>query len=85
MFLVQEVTKIVHIYSEESLIYLDVDAGQEQLAVTFLIGNILSSIWSFRQAKKNCNLNAVRAALEASINILRKSRHAGNLGALMKI
>ena len=85
LFLIHEVSKHAQIHSDESLIFLDIDAGQEQLSVTFLIGHILSHIWRFRQEKKKCSLNAIRASLEASVNILRKSRHAENLGALLKI
>ena len=85
LFLIQEVSKHAQIHSDESLIFLDIDAGQEQLSVTFLIGHILSHIWRFRQEKKKCSLKAIRASLEASVNILRKSRHAENLGALLKI
>ena len=85
LFLIHEVSKHAQINSDESLIFLDVDAGQEQLSVTFLIGHILSYIWKFRQEKKRCSLNTIRASLEASVNILRKSRHAENLGALLKI
>ena len=84
LFLIQEVSKLAKVNSDDCFIYLDVDAGQEQFAVTFLIGHILSSIWRCRQEKKKCSIISVRASLEASINILRKSRHAGMIGALQK-
>ena len=52
-YLLQELSKFVHITKDEGIVYLDIDAGQEQLAVAFLIGHILSRIWKSRMEKKN--------------------------------
>ena len=83
-YLLQELSKFVLIAKDEDIVYLDIDAGQEQLAVVFLIGHILSRIWKSRMEKKKCSLPTIRSSLEAEINILRKSRHREDLGALLK-
>ena len=55
---------------------LDLDVNEQlHLPVVYLIADILSQIWLCRKEKKPCHLASIRATLEASVNIMRKSRH----------
>ena len=56
------------------LLDLEVDADH-QLPLAFLVAAVLSDIWECRKEKKPCHLFSVRAALEAGVNIMRKSRY----------
>ena len=71
----------------KEVVLLDLDVKEElQLPLMYLIYSTLSHIWSFRKEKKPCHLNTIRAALEAGINIMRKSRYkeaASKLGSLI--
>ena len=59
----------------QKLVLLDLDVSDDlHLPAVFLISSVLSEIWESRKYKKPCHLNSIRAALEAGINILRKSR-----------
>ena len=57
------------------VVYLDLNVSDNQLPLIFLTASVLSEIWACRKNKKPCHLISIRATLEASINILRKSRH----------
>ena len=57
------------------VVHLDLNVGDKQLPLVFLSASVLSEIWACRKNKKPCHLVSIRATLEASINILRKSRH----------
>ena len=58
------------------VVFLDFDvATKDKLPLTFMTASVLSQIWSSRKGRKSCNLQTIRANLEASIQILRKSRH----------
>ena len=46
----------------------------ESLPLVFLTASILSQIWTSRKENKQCSTISIRATLEASIQILRKSR-----------
>ena len=56
------------------LLYFAID-DENKLPKTFLISAVLYEIWEHRKEKKPCHLSTIRASLEASILILRKSRH----------
>ena len=57
-----------------ALLDLDVE-GDKQLPLVFLTASVLSQVWDCRMKKKPCQLMSIRADLEASVNILRKSRY----------
>ena len=58
------------------VVLLDLDAqGDLQLPLVFLTAFILSQVWACRMDKRPCHLGTIRAALEASVNIMRRSRH----------
>ena len=60
----------------EQVLLLDLHLQPDQeLPVIYLIACVLSQIWECRKNKKLSNLTHIRANLEASIQILRKSRH----------
>ena len=60
----------------EQVILLDLELHPEiELPVIYLISCLLSQIWDCRKLKKPSNLVNIRANLEASIQILRKTRH----------
>ena len=73
----------------DQVVLLDLDLTTDQeLPVIFLIASLLSQVWNCRIGKKPCNLVNVRANLEASVQILRKSRHskaAAKLGEIMRL
>ena len=57
----------------ERVILLDFEVD-DCLPLVFLTSSILSQVWIYRKEKKEVDLNSIRASLEASIQILRKSR-----------
>ena len=61
----------------QQVVLLDLDVqGELQLPLVFLTSSILSQVWSCRMEKRPCHLATIRAALEASVNIMRRSRHS---------
>ena len=50
--------------------------GEQNLAVTWLVANVLYEIWGARLKKKRPELFLIRATLEARTMLLRKSRHS---------
>ena len=59
----------------QQLLLLDLDlADERRLPVVYSISCVLSCIWRHRLEKKSIDTHKVRATMEASINILRKSR-----------
>ena len=76
LFLVEKLSQYIPNLLPEQVVLLDLAVDKEhQLPFTFLIASILSDVWDSRKEKKPCHLTSIRAALEAGINILRKSRH----------
>ena len=60
----------------QQVVLLDIDVDADlHLPLLFLISSVLSDVWECRKEKKPCHLHSIRAALEAGVNILRKSRH----------
>ena len=58
------------------VVLLDFDAEEQlHLPMVYLIADILSQIWLCRKEKKPCHLASIKSTLEASVNIMRKSRH----------
>ena len=75
-FLLEKLNQHIPNILPQQVVILDLDAGDDlKLPLVFMIASILSDIWESRKDKKPCHLNTIRAALEAGINILRKSRH----------
>ena len=58
----------------QQVVHLHLTVDDQQLPLMYLSGTILSQIWMCRKEKRPCHLHSIRATLEASINILRKSR-----------
>ena len=73
-FLLDKLSIHISNLSPEQVVHLDLDVGQHQVPLVFLTALVLSEIWKCRKEKKSCHLRTIRASLEASINILRKSR-----------
>ena len=67
------------------VVHLDLNVGDKQLPLIFLTAAVLTEVWACRKEKKPCRLFAIRAGLEASINILRKSRHKAAAEILFKL
>ena len=62
--------------SPQQAVLLDFDVEADlHLPLVFLLAAVLSDVWECRKQKKPCHLHTIRAALEAGVNILRKSRH----------
>ena len=58
------------------VVRLEVNVSKDkQLPIAFLIASVLSQVWEFRKLRKPCHTLAIRATLEAGVNILRKTRH----------
>ena len=75
-FLLDRLHQVLPDLRPHQVIQLDIDVAQDkQLPLVYLIGSVLSQIWDCRKQKKPCHLASIRAALEAGVNILRKSRH----------
>ena len=76
LFLIDKLSSQIPNLTPEQVILLDFEVSQEhQLPALYMIASILSEIWDCRKVKKPCHLHSIRAALEAGINILRKSRY----------
>ena len=74
-FVLEKLSDYVPNLTPQKLVLLDLDVSDDlHLPAVFLISSVLSEIWESRKYKKPCHLNSIRAALEAGINILRKSR-----------
>ena len=59
----------------QQVVLLDLDADEElHLPLLYITAAVLSQIWACRKEKRPCHLTSIRAALEAGINIMRKSR-----------
>ena len=69
----------------QQVVHLDFKVDDQQLPLMYLTGTVLSQIWTCRKEKRPCHLHSIRAALEANINILRKSRHREAAETLMKL
>ena len=63
------------VHQQVTLLDLDLHADH-QLPLVFLVAAVLSDVWESRKDKKPCHLHSIRAALEAVINIMRKSKEA---------
>ena len=75
-FLLSKLNPHIQHLTPEKVLLLDFEVAKEyQLPVMFLVATVLSDIWDCRKHKKPCHLHTIRAALEAGINILRKSRN----------
>ena len=75
-FLIEKLHHHIPNLVPQQVVLLDFEVdGDHQLPLVFLIAAVLSDVWECRKEKKPCHLNAIRAALEAGVNILRKSRH----------
>ena len=60
----------------QQVVLLDFDEEADlHLPLVFLTAAVLSDLWECRKEKRPCHLVNIRAALEAGVNILRKSRH----------
>ena len=72
-FLIEKIRQQIPNILPQQVVLLDLQVDAElHLPLAFLIAHILSDVWDCR---KPCLLASIRAALEARINILRKSRH----------
>ena len=59
----------------QQVVLLDLNVNEDlQLPLLYITAEVLSQIWLFRREKRPCHLASIRAALEAGINIMRKSR-----------
>ena len=67
-----------------TLLNIEVD-DDDKLPSVFLIAATLSEVWQCRKDKKPCHLHSIRASLEASINIMRKSRFREAANKLLEI
>ena len=74
-FLLNKLSLLIPNISPTQVVHLDLDVQDKQLPLLYLPGTILQEIWTYRKEKKPCHLISIQATLEASINILRKSRH----------
>ena len=80
-FLMSSLKSIASDLTPEKVVILDFKED-DCLPLVFLTTSILSQVWNFRREKKEINIHSIRANLEASIQILRKSRfqhHANKL------
>ena len=85
-YLIEKLSSYILQLTPEQVILLNFDVSQEhQLPVLFMITSILSEIWDCRKAKKPCHLLSIRAALEAGINNLMKSRYSKSASTLDSI
>jgi hypothetical protein len=85
-FLLDKLNQHIPNILPQQVVLLDLDVCDDlKLPFVFLIASILSDIWESRKDKKPCHLNTIRAALEAGINILRKSMHSKAASSLDRI
>ena len=77
LFLLNQLHKVLPQLQPHQVVKLDLHVEQDlKLPLTFLISSVLLDVWECRRQKKPCHLHTIRAALEAGVNILRKSRHS---------
>ena len=77
LFVLNQLHKVLPQLQPHQVVKLDLHVEQDlQLPLTFLISSVLLDVWECRRQKKPCHLHTIRAALEAGVNILRKSRHS---------
>ena len=75
-FLINTLKQVLPNVTPSQVTLLDLDLSQDlKLPITYLIASFLSQIWKCRISKKQCNLKTIRTNLEASIQVLRKTRH----------
>ena len=75
LFLLDRLRHVLPNLLPHQVTQLDLDVEDEkQLPVVYLTASVLSQVWDCRMKKKPCQLLSIRADLEASVNILRKSR-----------
>ena len=75
-FLLSKLQHLIPNLLPQQVVLLDLDVDEDhRLPLVYTIACVLSQIWECRKEKKPCHLNNIRAALEAGINIMRKSRH----------
>jgi hypothetical protein len=75
-FLLQKLRHHIPNILPQQVVLLDFDVDADlHLPLVFLIAAVLSDVWECRKEKRACHLATIRAALEAGVNILRKSRH----------
>ena len=84
-FLLNKLSVLIPNLSPAQVVHLDLDVRDKQLPLLYLTGTILQEIWTCRKENKPCHLNSIRATLEASINILRKSRHNTAVDILVRM
>ena len=82
-FLLDKLSAHIQDLRPHQVVHLDLNVGEQQLPLVFMTASVLSQIWTCRKEKKPCHLFSIRAVLEASINILRKSRHKAAADTLM--
>ena len=58
----------------EKVIFQDFPGPENDLPLIFFSASVMNQIWSSRKEGKTCDIISVRASLESSIQILRKSR-----------
>ena len=73
--LIRKISHHVPNLQPQDIVHLNINPGDKQPPLMYLVGSILSQIWRCRVEKKPCLLYSIRATLEAEINILRRSRH----------
>ena len=60
----------------QQVVLLDLDVEEAlRLPLIYLTASVLSQVWACRKEKRPCHLASIRAALEAGVSIMRKSRH----------
>ena len=69
----------------QKVVQLNLDVDDQQLPLVYLTATILSQIWTCRKEKRPCHLHSIRAALEAGVSILRKSRHKSAADTLTRL
>ena len=58
----------------EKVIFQDFSGSENDLPLIFVSASVMNQIWTSRKEGKTCDIISVRANLESSIQILRKSR-----------
>ena len=81
-FLMSSLITLAPEMTPEKVVLLDFDEN-DCLPLVFLVTSILSQVWKSRREKKDINLHNIRANLEASIQILRKSRFQHHVSKLL--
>ena len=83
-FLMSSLRTSAPVVTPEDVVQLNFDLD-DCLPLVFLTSSILSQVWSYRKEKKIINLHSIRANLEASIQILRKSRFSESASKLQNM